>query len=445
MDFTLSKEHEILRKMYREFAQNEVKPLAQEIDEEERFPSETIPKLAKLGLLGIPFPKKYGGAGGDNLAYAMAVEEIAKTCGTTSVIICAHTSLCCYPIYAYGTEEQKMKYLPDLLSGRKLGAFALTEPNAGSDASGQQTVAMLEGDHYVLNGTKCFITNATEADTFVVFAMTDRTKGNHGISAFIVENGFKGFSIGKHEKKMGICGSATSDLIFEDCVIPKDRMLGKKGEGFKIAMKTLDGGRIGIASQALGIGEGAVDEAIKYTKERVQFGKRISQFQNTQFQLADMKTRAAAAQLLVYRAAKAKDVGDPNCGFYSSMAKLFAAEMASDVTRRAVQLFGGYGYTREYPVERMMRDAKITEIYEGTSEVQRTRCRGGFAPAPSGRGLSPKVTGGENQRLKFSPSGASRHLSCARPSVRTGVPHRGRPTAQTPKAESKEGIQNNGF
>ena len=371
MDFTLSKEHEILRKMYREFAQNEVKPLAQEIDEEERFPSETIPKLAKLGLLGIPFPKKYGGAGGDNLAYAMAVEEIAKTCGTTSVIICAHTSLCCYPIYAYGTEEQKMKYLPDLLSGRKLGAFALTEPNAGSDASGQQTVAVLEGDHYVLNGTKCFITNATEADTFVVFAMTDRTKGNHGISAFIVENGFKGFSIGKHEKKMGIRGSATSDLIFEDCIVPKENLLGQEGKGFKVAMGTLDGGRVGVAAQALGIGEGAIDEAIAYTKERMQFKKRLSQFQNTQFQMADMKTRADAAQLLVYRAAKAKDVGDPNCGFYSSMAKLFAAEMASDVTRRAVQLFGGYGYTREYPVERMMRDAKITEIYEGTSEVQR--------------------------------------------------------------------------
>ena len=371
MDFTLSKEHEMLRKMYREFAQNEVKPLAQEIDEEERFPSETIPKLAKLGLLGIPFPKKYGGAGGDNLAYAMAVEEIAKTCGTTSVIICAHTSLCCYPIYAYGTEEQKMKYLPDLLSGRKLGAFGLTEPNAGSDASGQQTVAVLEGDHYVLNGTKCFITNATEADTFVVFAMTDHTKGNHGISAFIVEKGFKGFSIGKHEKKMGIRGSATSDLIFEDCIVPKENLLGQEGKGFKVAMGTLDGGRVGVAAQALGIGEGAIDEAIAYTRERMQFKKRLSQFQNTQFQLADMKTRADAAQLLVYRAAKAKDVGDPNCGFYSSMAKLFAAEMSSDVTRRAVQLFGGYGYTREYPVERMMRDAKITEIYEGTSEVQR--------------------------------------------------------------------------
>ena len=371
MDFKLSKEHELLRKMYREFAQNEVKPLAAELDEEERFPKETIPKLAKLGMLGIPFPKKYGGAGGDNLAYAICVEEIAKTCGTTSVIICAHTSLCSYPIYAYGTEEQKMKYLPDLLSGRKLGAFGLTEPGAGTDASGQQTTAVLEGDHYVLNGTKCFITNATEAETFVVFAMTDKSKGNHGISAFIVEKDFPGFSIGKHEKKMGIRGCATSDLIFEDCIVPKENLLGQEEKGFKIAMGTLDGGRVGVAAQALGIGEGAIDEAIAYTKERVQFGKRISQFQNTQFQLADMKARADAAQLLVYRAACAKDDGDLKCGFYSSMAKLVAAEMVSDVTRRAVQLFGGYGYTREYPVERMMRDAKITEIYEGTSEVQR--------------------------------------------------------------------------
>ena len=370
MDFKLSKEHELLRKMYREFAQNEVKPLAAELDEEERFPAETIPKLAKLGLLGIPFPKKYGGAGGNNLAYAMAVEEIAKTCGTTSVIICAHTSLCCYPIYAYGTEEQKMKYLPDLLSGRKLGAFGLTEPGAGTDASGQQTTAVLEGDHYVLNGVKCFITNATEAETFVVFAMTDKSKGNHGISAFIVEKDFPGFSIGKHEKKMGIRGSATSDLIFEDCIVPKENLLGQEGKGFKIAMKTLDGGRIGIASQALGIGEGAVEEAIKYTKERVQFGKRISQFQNTQFQLADMHTRMQAAQYVVYAAAMKKQNHEPY-SMDAAMAKLFAAEAASDVTRRAVQLFGGYGYTREYPVERMMRDAKITEIYEGTSEVQR--------------------------------------------------------------------------
>ncbi len=373
MNFVLSNEHLMLQKMYREFAENEVKPLAQEIDEEERFPSETVAKMAKLGMLGIPFPKKYGGAGGDNLAYALCIEEMAKHCGTTSVIIAAHTSLCCYPIYAYGTEEQKMKYLPDLLSGRKLGAFGLTEPNAGSDAGGQQTIAELDasGENYILNGSKCFITNATEASTFVVFAMTDKGKGVKGITAFIVEKDFPGFSIGKHEKKMGIRGSATSDLIFEDCIVPKANMLGKEGKGFSVAMGTLDGGRVGVASQALGIGEGAINETVKYVQERMQFGKRLSQFQNTQFQLADMKARADAAQLLVYRAACAKDAGDPQAGFYSSMAKLFAAEMASDVTRRAVQLFGGYGYTREYPVERMMRDAKITEIYEGTSEVQR--------------------------------------------------------------------------
>ena len=370
MDFTLSKEHEMLRKMYREFAQNEVKPLAQEIDEEERFPSETIPKLAKLGLLGIPFPKKYGGAGGDNLAYAMAVEEIAKTCGTTSVIICAHTSLCCYPIYAYGTEEQKMKYLPDLLSGRKLGAFGLTEPNAGSDASGQQTVAVLEGDHYVLNGTKCFITNATEADTFVVFAMTDRTKGNHGISAFIVEKGFKGFSIGKHEKKMGIRGSSTCDLIFEDCIVPKENLLGQEGKGFKIAMQTLDGGRIGIAAQALGIAEGAMEEAMAYTKGRVQFGKPISKFQNTQFTFADMELGCEAGRLLTYQAAMKKGAGERYTK-EAAMAKLFCSEHAMKTTTKALQMFGGYGYTKDYPLERMMRDAKITEIYEGTSEIQR--------------------------------------------------------------------------
>ena len=370
MDFHLTNEQQMLRKMYREFAENEVKPLAEELDEQERFPMETVEKMAKLGMLGIYFPKEYGGAGGDVLSYAMCVEELAKVCGTTAVIVSAHTSLCCAPIFEHGTEEQKRKYLPDLLSGRKLGAFGLTEPNAGTDASGQQTTAVLEGDHYVLNGSKCFITNGNVADTFVVFAMTDKTKGNHGISAFIVEKDFPGFSQGKHEKKMGIRGSSTCDLIFEDCVIPKDRMLGKKGEGFKIAMKTLDGGRIGIASQALGLGEGAVEEAIKYTKERVQFGKRISQFQNTQFQLAEMHTRMQAAQFLVYSAAMKKQNHEPY-SMDAAMAKLFAADAASDVTRRAVQLFGGYGYTREYPVERMMRDAKITEIYEGTSEVQR--------------------------------------------------------------------------
>ena len=372
MDFHLSREQEMIRKMFREFAETEVKPLAEEIDEEERFPMETVEKMAKLGMMGIYFDKKYGGAGGDVLTYAMAVEEMSKVCGTTGVILSAHTSLCCAPIYENGTEEQKMKYLPDLLSGKKIGAFGLTEPNAGTDASGQQTTAVLDesGENYILNGSKCFITNGTVAETFVVFAMTDPKLGNKGISAFIVEKAFPGFSTGKHEKKMGIRGSSTCDLIFEDCIVPKENLLGKEGEGFKIAMKTLDGGRIGIAAQALGIGEGAVDEAIKYTQERVQFKKRLSQFQNTQFQIADMHTRMQAAQYLVYAAAMKKQNHEPY-SMDAAMAKLFAAEAASDVTRRAVQLFGGYGYTREYPVERMMRDAKITEIYEGTSEVQR--------------------------------------------------------------------------
>ena len=370
MDFKLSEKHRMMRKMIREFAENEVKPIAHDIDEEERFPAETVEKLAKLGLMGIYFPKKYGGAGGDFLAYTIAVEEIAKCCATTSTIMAAHHSLCCAPIYKFGTEEQKMKYLPKLLSGEWVGAFGLTEPNAGTDASGQQTLAVLDGDHYVLNGTKCFITNATAANVFVVFAMTDKRAGNHGISAFIVEKDFPGFSLGLHEKKMGIRGSATCDLIFEDCIVPKENLLGQENKGFKIAMQTLDPARIGIAAEAVGIGEGAVEEAIKYSKERVQFGKRISQFQNTQFQLADMATKMQAAQYLTYAAACKYDAGEATA-MPGSMAKLFASEAASDVTRRAVQIFGGYGYIRDYPVERMMRDAKITEIYEGTSEVQR--------------------------------------------------------------------------
>ena len=365
MDYTLTNELQMLRKMYQEFVENEVKPLAGELDEEERFPTETIPKLAKYGFMGIPYETRYGGQGGNNMAYAMAIEELAKACGTTATIVAAHTSLCCNPIHDWGTEEQKMKYLPDLLAGRKIGAFGLTEPGAGSDASRQQTTAVLEGDHYVLNGSKCFITNASEADVFIVLAMTDPKAGNHGISAFIVERGFPGFSVGKHEKKMGIRGSATCDLIFTDCIVPKENLLGKEGKGFKVAMQTLDGGRVGVAAIALGLAEGAIAEAVKYTKERVQFNKRLSQFQNSQFQLADMQTKTDAAQMLVYRAAAAKDAHDPDLGLYSSMAKLFASENASDVTRRVVQLFGGYGYTREYPVERMMRDAKITEIYEG--------------------------------------------------------------------------------
>ena len=344
---------------------------AQEVDEEERFPEETVEKMAKLGMMGIPYPKEYGGAGADNLAYAIAIEELSKACATTSVIVAAHTSLCSYPIFAYGNEEQKRKYMPKLTSGEWLGAFGLTEPGAGTDAAGQQTTAVKDGDHYILNGSKIFITNAGYADTFVVFTMTDRTKGNHGITAFIVEKGYEGFSVGKHEKKMGIRGSSTCELVFEDCIVPAENMLGKEGKGFKVAMGTLDGGRVGIAAQALGIAEGAIDEAVKYSKERMQFGKRLSQFQNTQFELADMKARTDAAKMLVYRAAWAKDHNDPHVGMYSAMAKLTAAQTASDVTRRAVQIFGGYGFTRDYPVERMMRDAKITEIYEGTNEVQK--------------------------------------------------------------------------
>ncbi len=370
MDLKLDKEHLLLQQMYRAFAENEVEPVAADVDATEEVPMENVKKMARYGFFGIPFPKEYGGQGADYLAYAMAVEELSKKCATTGVIVSAHTSLCCAPIYENGTEEQKKKYLPDLLAGKKFGAFGLTEPGAGTDASGQRTTAVLDGDEYVLNGSKIFITNAGFADVFIVIAMTDRSKGNHGISAFIVERGTPGFTVGEPEDKMGIRGSSTCELIFEDCRIPKENLLGREGKGFAIAMKTLDGGRIGIASQALGIAEGAIDETVKYTTERKQFGRRISQFQNTQFELADMKTTAEAAQLLVYRAADAKQAGLPY-GHFAAMAKLFAANTASDITRRCLQLFGGYGYTRDYPIERMMRDAKITEIYEGTSEVMK--------------------------------------------------------------------------
>ncbi len=370
MDFRMDKEHLLLKQMYEQFAETEVEPVAADVDATEEVPMENVKKLARYGFFGIPFPKEYGGQGADYLAYSMAVEELSKKCATTGVIVSAHTSLCCAPIYENGTEEQKQKYLPDLLAGKKIGAFGLTEPGAGTDASGQRTTAVLDGDEYILNGSKIFITNAGFADVFVIIAMTDRSKGNHGISAFIVERGTPGFTVGEPEDKMGIRGSSTCELIFEDCRIPKENLLGKEGKGFKIAMKTLDGGRIGIASQALGIAEGAIDETVQYTSERKQFGKRISQFQNTQFELANMKTDADAAQLLVYRAADAKQNGLPY-SHYAAMAKLFAADAASDITRRCLQLFGGYGYTRDYPIERMMRDAKITEIYEGTSEVMR--------------------------------------------------------------------------
>ena len=370
MNFDLTKTEALFLQMIREFSDKEVAPLAAEIDEQERFPLETVEKMKSIGLFGIPVPVQYGGAGGTNLMYTIAVEELSRNCATTGVMLSAHTSLCVAPILEQGTEEQKMKYLPKLCSGEWLGAFGLTEPNAGTDASAQQTTAVLDGEEWVLNGNKIFITNAGYAHVYVIFAMTDQSLGTKGISAFIVEKGTPGFSFGKKEKKLGIRGSATCELIFENCRIPKDNLLGKLGGGFGIAMKTLDGGRIGIAAQALGIAQGAMDETVKYTKERKQFGKSISAFQNTQFQMADLETKVQAARLLVRSAAFKKDMKAPYSAD-AAMAKLFAAETAMEVTTKAVQFHGGYGYTREYPVERMMRDAKITEIYEGTSEVQR--------------------------------------------------------------------------
>lgn len=370
MNFQLTKEQEFVRKTVKEFAANEVEPLAADIDKEHRFPVETVEKMARYGFMGIPFPTEFGGAGGDHVSYAMTVEELAKVCASTAVIVSAHTSLCCWPIYHWGNSDQKKKYLPKLLSGEHLGAFGLTEPNAGTDASGQQTRAELDGEEWVLNGAKVFITNGGYADVFVVMAMTDKSQGNRGISAFIVEKNDPGFSIGKTEDKMGICASSTTELIFQNCRIPKDRLLGGLGKGFKVAMSTLDGGRIGIAAQALGIAQGALDVTVEYMNARKQFGKKLSQFQALAFEVADMATKIDASRLLVYRAADLKDKGLPY-GKEAAMAKLFAAETAMAVTTKCVQLHGGYGYTKDYPVERMMRDAKITEIYEGTSEVQR--------------------------------------------------------------------------
>ena len=374
MDFGLDKKHEMARTLFKEFAENEVKPLAQEVDETEVFPRATVEKMAKYGFLGIPVPKEYEGQGCDPLTYVMCVEELAKVCATTSVIVSAHTSLCIDPILTYGTPEQKAKYVPDLASGRKLGAFGLTEPGAGTDAQGQQTKAVLDGDEWVLNGSKCFITNGKEADVYIIIAVTGivekRGRKMKEIYAFIVEKDTPGFTFGTKEKKMGIRGSSTYELIFEDCRIPKENLLGAQGKGFGIAMHTLDGGRIGIAAQALGIAEGALDRTIAYVKERKQFGRTIGQFQNTQFQLADMATKVEAARMMVYKAAMAKAT-QKVYSVEAAQAKLYAAEVAMEVTTKAVQLHGGYGYIREYDVERMMRDAKITEIYEGTSEVQR--------------------------------------------------------------------------
>lgn len=363
--------YELFETMVKDFAETEVKPLAHEIDEQERFPAETVEKMAEIGLLGINVPQELGGAGGDMKMYITAVEQISKACATTGVVLSAHTSLCVAPIMEYGTEEQRKKYIPKLASGEWLGAFGLTEPNAGTDAKNQQTIAVENGDHYVINGTKIFITNGGKADVYVIFAMTDKSLGLKGITAFIVEASTPGFSIGKKELKMGIRGSSTCELVFENMCVPKTNVLGRIGEGYKIAMKTLDGGRIGIAAQALGIAEGALEETIKYVKERKQFGMAISRQQNTQFVIADLATKVQAAKMLVFAAAEAKQKKAPDLSVKAAMAKLYASETAMEVTSKAVQLHGGYGYTREYPVERMMRDAKITEIYEGTSEVQR--------------------------------------------------------------------------
>src|SRR6056297_342122 len=370
MDFNLNEEHKMSKKVYKEFAEKEVEPIAAEIDESCEFPAENVKKMQKADMMGIPFPQEYGGAGSDTLNYVLAVEELSRACATHGVILSAHTSLGAHPIYKYGNEKQKEKYLKPLANGEKIGAFGLTEPDAGSDASAQKTTAKLDGDEYVLNGNKIFITNAGVADIFIVMAMTDKSKGTRGISAFIVEKDTPGFTLGKKEDKMGINASDTRELIFQDCRIPKENILGKEGMGFKIAMATLDGGRIGIAAQALGIAQRALDETVQYVQEREQFGRPIGKFQGLQWEIAEMATKVEAARNLVYKAAKTKDSGE-SFSKEAAMAKYYASEVASEVANKAVQLHGGYGYIKEYPVERRMRDAKITEIYEGTTEVQK--------------------------------------------------------------------------
>jgi len=371
MDFELTDEQELIREAVREFAGAEVAPIAAELDRDHRFPTELLPKLAELNLMGMPYPEKVGGAGADYLSYVIAIEELSRACATTSVIVSAHSSLATWPIYTFGTPAQHDRYLADMTSGRRLGAFALTEPAAGTDAAAGTTTALLKGDEYVLNGSKIFISNAPFAEIYVVFAKTDpAASGTRGMSAFIVEKDTPGFSVGEAEHKLGIRGSSTPPLYFADCHIPSDALLGGEGNGFKVAMKTLDGGRIGIAAQALGIAQAALDASVSYAKERVQFGKPIATLQAIQWMIADMATEIDAARLLVYRAASCVDNGRP----YSTegaMAKLFASETATRVAGKAIQIHGGYGYTESYPVERNWRDAKITEIYEGTSEVQR--------------------------------------------------------------------------
>ncbi|MGP4106188.1 acyl-CoA dehydrogenase [Virgibacillus sp. L01] len=370
MNFQLTDEQEMLRKMVRDFAKKDVEPTAAERDEEERFDRDIFDKMAELGLTGIPWPEEYGGIGADYVSYVIAVEELSRVCASTGVTLSAHLSLASWPIYKYGNEEQKKTFLYRLATGEALGAYALSEPGAGSDVVSMKTVAKEDGDHYVLNGSKVWITNGGVADIYIVFAKTDSDAKHKGISAFIVEKGTEGFTFGKKEKKLGIRSSPTTELIFENCRIPKENMLGAEGDGFKIAMTTLDGGRNGIAAQALGIAQGALDASVDYAKEREQFGKPIAANQGISFKLADMATEIEASRLLTYQAAWLESEGQPY-GKASAMSKLFAGDAAMRITVEAVQVFGGYGYTKDYPVERYMRDAKITQIYEGTNEVQR--------------------------------------------------------------------------
>jgi alkylation response protein AidB-like acyl-CoA dehydrogenase len=366
----ISKEHEEFRKKIREFAEKEIEPKAKELDEKGQFPFDTVKKLGQMGIMGMVAPKEYGGSGHDTLSYSIAVEEISRVCGSTGITVAAHNSLGVYPIYLFGNEQQKKKYIPDLASGKKLGSFGLTEPDAGSDAAGTKTTAVLDGDFWVINGSKCFITNASVGETFVITAVTDKSKGYKGISSFILEKGTKGFTIGKKENKMGLRGSDTATLILDEVRLPKDNLLGKPGEGFKQFMITLDGGRISIGAMALGIAQGAFDKALDYAKQREQFGKPISDFQAIQWKLSDMATQLEAARHLIYHASKLKDEGERFIK-ESAMAKMYASEVGRFVTYQAIQIFGGYGYMSEYPVERYMRDVKLCEIGEGTSEIQR--------------------------------------------------------------------------
>jgi len=371
MQLELNEQQKMIQKMVRDFAEKEVAPIAAELDEKEEYPIKTLEKMAKLGLLGIIIPQEFGGAGLDTISYEIVVEEISRKCAATGVVTSVHNSLTAWPIIKYGTDEQKKKYLPILAKGEKIGAFAATEPNAGSDLGAMKTTAVLKGNKYIINGDKTFITSGTEAGIIIIFAVTDKDAGPKGISAFIVESDMKGYKVGSVFEKLGINASKTSELIFEDMEVPKENLLGKEGEGFKIALATLDGGRIGIAAQAVGIAQAALDECIEYSKQRQQFGRPIAKFQAIQWMIADMGTRIEAARWLVLNAAYQKDHGSGRYSMEAAMAKLFASETAMDVVIKAVQIHGGYGYTKEYTVERLFRDAKITEIYEGTSEVQR--------------------------------------------------------------------------